>query len=78
MMGKKTSNSLQPGLVWIPYIPIETVQSISNSNFTPRLSIKSRYSTKMVSSNYYGFIRTINLIRKSKIENIFKMKNPTD
>jgi|SaaInlV_100m_DNA_2_1039680.scaffolds.fasta_scaffold36703_4 hypothetical protein len=67
MTGKKTSNSLQSGLVWVPYIPIETVQSISNSNFTPRLSIKSRY-----------FIRTINLIRKSKIENIFKIKNPTD
>ena len=49
MTGKKTSNSLQSGLVWMPYIPIETVQSISNSN----------------------------LIRKSKIENIFKMKNPT-
>ena len=51
MTGKKTSNSLQSGLVWVPYIPIETVQSISNSNFTPRLSIKSRY-----------FIRTINLL----------------
>ena len=67
MTGKKTSNSLQSGLVWMPYT-IETVQPISVSNFTPRLSIKSRYSTKMVNSN---------LIRKSKIENIFKMKNPT-
>ena len=75
MLGKKTSN-LQPGLVWMPYIPAQTIATISDSN-NPRLGIKSRYSKKTINSKYYGYIRTINLIRKDKIEKIFKIKNPT-
>ena len=75
MLGKKTSN-LQPGLVWMPYIPVQTVSTITDS-FNPRLGIKSRYSTKTINSKYYGYIRTINLVRKDKIEKIFKIENPT-
>ena len=74
MLGKKT-NSLQPGLIWMPYIPVQTVSTITDS-FNPRLGLKSRYSVKTVNPNFYGYIRTINLIRKMKIENIFKIEKP--
>lgn len=76
MLGKKT-NSLQPGLVWMPYITSQTVSTITDS-FNPRLGLKSRYSVQTVNPKYYGYIRTINLIRKDKIGKIFKMKNPTN
>ena len=82
MLGKK-SNNLQPGIVWIPYIPIQKVEIISEKDFKPRLSLKSRY-VKMVNSGMYGtfgnggFYMSPNQLRRHKIEKIFKMKNPTD
>ena len=77
MLGKK-SNNLQPGYVWMPYIPVETVSTVNSGNFNPKLGLKSRYSVTTVNPNFYGYIRTINLIRKMKIEKIFKIENPTD
>jgi hypothetical protein len=83
MLGKKT-NSLQPGIVWMPYIPLQKVEIINEKDFTPRVSLKSRYSMKIVNSGMYGtfgnggFYMSPNQLRKHKIENIFKMKNPTD
>jgi hypothetical protein len=74
-IGKK--NNLQPGIVYMPYVPAETVSTV-NGNFNPNLGIKSRYAVKTVNSNFYGYIRTTNLIRKVKIQNIFKIENPTD
>lgn len=76
MLGKKINSSLQSGLVWMPYIPVQTVSTISG-NFNPKLVLKSRYSVTTVNPNFYGYIRTTNLIRKMKIENIFKTENPT-
>jgi len=82
MLGKKT-NSLPSGLIWMPYVPIQTVEVISEKDFTPRISMKSRYSIKIVNSGVYGtignggFYIPPNKLRRHKIENIFKMKNPT-
>jgi hypothetical protein len=88
MIGKKTNNNLQPGLVWVPYIPIQTVEVISEKDFNTRLSLKSRYTTKVVNSAMYGTIGngvfytqvfcTPNQRRIKKIEKIFKIKNPTE
>lgn len=75
MLGKK-SNNLQPGLVWMPYIPVQKVSTFNSDNFNNKLGLKSRYSVKKVNPSYYGYIRTTNLIRKMKIENIFKIKKP--
>ncbi len=75
MLGKK-SNKLEAGLVWMPYVVSESISTLSSSFNS--LSMKSRYATKMVNNSYYGFVRTTNLIRKRKIENIFKIENPTD
>ena len=83
MLGKKINN-LQPGIVWMPYIPIQTVDIISEKDFRPRLSLKSRYSIKIVNSGMYGtfgnggFYMSPNQLRRHKIEKIFKMKNPTE
>lgn len=77
MLGKKLNN-IQSGYVFMPYIPAQTIATVSNSNFNPKLGIKSRYSVTTVNPNFYGYIRTINLIRKMKIEKIFKIENPTD
>lgn len=77
MLGKKTNNT-QPGLVWMPYIPIKTVETISE--VSQRISMKSRYSTKIVNSSYYGVFgngknyMSTRQKRKSKIENIFKIE----
>ena len=76
MLGKKLNN-IQSGYVFMPYIPVQTVSTITDS-FNPSLGIKSRYSVTTVNPNFYGYIRTINLIRKMKIEKIFKIENPTE
>lgn len=81
MLGKKTNNS--QGIVWMPYIPVQTVQTISEKGFNKRLGIKSRYSTKIVNSGLYGTFGNgvftfRNEIRKGKIENIFKIEKPTN
>ena len=76
MLGKKLNN-IQSGYVFMPYIPAQTVSTITDS-FNPSLGLKSRYSVTTVNPNFYGYIRTITLIRKMKIEKIFKIENPTD
>ena len=84
MLGKKINSSLQTGLVWMPYIPIQKVEIINEKDFTPRLSLKSRYATKIVNAGLYGtfgnggFTLSRKQLRKNKIENIFKIENPTD
>ena len=77
MLGKKLNN-IQSGYVFMPYILAETVSSINSGDLNPKLGIKSRYAVKNVNPNFFGFIRNTNLIRKMKIEKIFKIENPTD
>lgn len=77
-MLEKKNSGLKPGIVYMPYILAETVSSINSGDLNPKLSIKSRYAVKNVNPNFFGYIRTTNLIRKMKIKKIFKIENPTD
>ena len=61
LIGKKGNN---PGIVYAPYI-INTTPEIVESNFSPRMTLKSRYSTTTWR-------------RKSRIEKIYKIEKPTE
>ena len=56
-------------IVYMPYITMTSEKVIISDNFNPNFVLKSRYAIKKVGK--------INLIRKSKIQNIFKTENPT-
>jgi len=45
------------GLVYMPYIPMESITIISNNTFSPTKTIKSRYSTKMINNNNFAEIK---------------------
>ena len=62
LTGKKGNN---PGIVFAPYIIQTTTPAIVEGNFTPRMTLKSRYSTT-------------NRRRKSRIEKIYKIEKPTE
>ena len=62
LTGKKGNN---PGIVFVPYIIQNTTPVIIESNFSPRMTLKSRYSTT-------------NRRRKSRIEKIYKIEKPTE
>ena len=62
LTGKKGNN---PGIVFVPYIIQTTTPAIIESNFSPRMTLKSRYSTT-------------NWRRKSRIEKIYKIEKPTE
>lgn len=77
------SKKNDPGVIWMPWIPIQTTQIISEKDIKP--SIKSRYATKIVNSNFYGTFTGANwstsfknYMRKISIEKIFKIENPTE
>ena len=57
-----------PGIVFAPYIIQTTTPAIIESNFSPRMTLKSRYSTTTVN----------NWRRKSRIEKIYKIEKPTE
>lgn len=72
---------LNNGLIYMPYIPIQVTPKISE--VSPRMSLKSRYATKIINSNLYGTFGNVNWsfknhTRKTKIEKIFKIENPTE
>jgi hypothetical protein len=64
LTGKKGNNQ---GIVFAPYIIQTTTPAIIESNFSPRMTLKSRYSTTMK-----------NWKRKSRIEKIYKIEKPTE
>ena len=66
LTGKKGNN---PGIVFVPYIIQNTTPAIIESNFSPRMTLKSRYSTTMMGNNWR---------RKSRIEKIYKIEKPTE
>ena len=72
--GKKSNNS---GIVYVPYIIDITTPTIID-NFNPKMNIKSRYSLNSINSKFYGDIWTTNMKRKSKIEKIYKIEEPTE
>jgi len=53
-----------PGIVFAPYIIQTTTPAIIESNFSPRMTLKSRYFK--------------NWRRKSRIEKIYKIEKPTE
>ena len=57
-----------PGIVFAPYIIQTTTPAIIESNLSPRMTLKSRYSTTTVN----------NWRRKSRIEKIYKIEKPTE
>lgn len=68
MLGKKSNNL--PGIVWAPYIMAQTVSVVSHAGTS-----SSMYSHKTLTSRYSTiFIKSKNLIRRSKIEKILKEK----
>ena len=50
----RTKSNLEAGYIWAPYVPM---QVITNSEYTPRQSIQSRYASRMINNNLYGTVR---------------------
>ena len=74
LIGKKGNNQ---GIVFAPYIIQTTTPAIIESNFSPRMTLKSRYSTTMMGNGFYmDFFK--NWRRKSRIEKIYKIEKPTE
>lgn len=74
LIGKKGNNQ---GIVFAPYIIQTTTPTIVESNFSPRMTLKSRYSTTTVNNRFYmDFLK--NWRRKSRIEKIYKIEKPTE
>lgn len=65
--------SNNPGYVYLPYIIVDAVQVISESDFNPKSLIK--YSTQQINGIFYVLMR--NKRRINKIDNIYKIKNPS-
>lgn len=65
-MQQTTKNN--PGLIWLPYIPI-TLNTIISGGNNPCKTISSRYSRKFIFKQNR---------RKQKIKNIFKTENPSN
>lgn len=73
-IGRKGNNQ---GIVFAPYIIQTTTPAIIESNFSPRMTLKSRYSTTMMGNGFYmDFFK--NWRRKSRIEKIYKIEKPTE
>lgn len=75
LIGKKGNNQ---GIVFAPYIIQTTKPTIIESNFSPRMTLKSRYSTTTVNNGFYMDFWMKNWKRKSRIENIYKIEKPTE
>lgn len=75
LIGKKRNN---PGIVFAPYIIQTTTPTIVESNFSPRMILKSRYSTTTVNNGFYMDFWMKNWRRKSRIEKIYKIERPTE
>ena len=75
LIGKKRNN---PGIVFVPYIIQTTTPTIVESNFSPRMTLKSRYSTTTVNNGFYMDFWMKNCRRKSRIEKIYKIERPTE
>ena len=74
LIGKKRNN---PGIIFAPYIIQTTTPTIVESNFSPRMTLKGRYSTTTVNNRFYmDFLK--NWRRKSRIEKIYKIEKPTE
>jgi hypothetical protein len=76
LIGKKGNN---PGVVWAPYIIQSTTNTIvDTSNFNPKTTMKSRYSTTTIGNGFYMDFWMKNWRRKSRIEKIYKIEKPTE
>jgi len=53
---------MNPGIIWLPYIMSQTINTISYSGFTPSQTVSSRYATGFFPKQFK---------RKSKINKIF-------
>jgi len=56
------------GLVYMPYIPMESISIVSNNTFSPTNTIKSRYSKKMINNNNFATIKTTGTKSELKTE----------
>ena len=52
LIGYKNQNFLEPGYIFVPYIPLIE----EPSEFRPRRSLRSRYARTTVNNNYYSTI----------------------
>jgi len=75
LIGKKGNNQ---GIVFAPYLIQNTTPAIVESNFSPRMTLKSRYSTTTVNNGFYMDFWMKNWRRKSRIEKIYKIEKPTE
>ncbi len=42
LIGRK-GKDIEPGYVWVPYIILESKTVVMDSNFSPKMSLRSRY-----------------------------------
>lgn len=71
LIGKKSSENLDPGYVFLPYIPMQKMvispgrrmRALNDlwgfplsKNVAPNVGVSSRYSINKVNSSYYGTI----------------------
>ncbi len=76
LIGKKGNS---PGIVYAPYIMVDAKPAIvDSSGFSPKSSLKSRYSTTSIGHGFYMDFWMKNWRRKSRIEKIYKIEEPAD
>ena len=75
LIGKKGNNQ---GIVFAPYIIQTTTPAIIESNFSPKMTLKSRYSTATIGHGFTMDFWMKNWRRKSRIEKIYKIEKPTE
>ena len=65
LIGRK-GKDIEPGYVWVPYIILESKTVVMDSNFSPKMSLRSRYG--VTETNPQKRSRKI----KSILENVTK------
>jgi hypothetical protein len=62
LVGLKGTLFTDSGLVYAPYVPLEmTAAFLDPADFSLRKGMRTRYTKKLVNSNFYGIITVTNL-----------------
>jgi hypothetical protein len=62
LIGYKGGSYLETGYVYAPYVPLIVTPTIfAPEDFTPRKGVMTRYGKKMVRSDFYGTVTTLDM-----------------
>jgi hypothetical protein len=64
LLGYKGNGPTQTGIVFCPYVPVETMRAVDPNTFTPKMGVRTRYgilSNLLGAGNFGHFIQVANL-----------------